>query len=117
VNYLKKKRRITKHKNRDASRIALHLRLPIARKFSRGGCQQYVTSRQRKISLQILLFSGVIFLVSVRYHFSLVLPLLQSYLFNLMKRMNTKAIRGTKASRRSAGTFAYSSRNTKDGPR
>jgi hypothetical protein len=52
------------------------------------------------VFLWLPLFSGVIFSRFSSVSFFLVLRSLQSCLFNLMKGMNTKAVRGTKASRR-----------------
>jgi hypothetical protein len=60
---------------------------------------------QNKTASQMLFFSAMIFLLSVRSQFSLVLLSLQSYPFNLMKRMNTTAVPGTKTSRRCSRTL------------
>lgn len=53
----------------------------------------------------MLFFSGMIFLLSVRSQFSLVLLSSRSYPFNLMKRMNTTAVPGTKTLRRCSRTL------------
>lgn len=60
---------------------------------------------QNKTAIQMLFFSGMIFLLSVRSQYSLVLLLLQSHPFNLMKRMNTTAVPATKTSRRCSRTL------------
>jgi len=72
-----------------------------ARQIQDLGVNGILVWLQNKTAIQMLFFSGMIFLLSVRSQYSLVLLLLQSYPFNLMKRMNTTAVPATKTSRRS----------------
>jgi hypothetical protein len=89
-----------KYRSRGAPQVRTFLHLVKARQSQDLGANRL----QNKTAIQMLFFSGMIFLLSVRSQYFLLL-LLQSYPFNLMKRMNTTAVPATKTCRRCSGTL------------
>ena len=92
-----------KYRSRVALQVCTFLHLVKARQSQDLGANTIWL--QNKTAIQMLFFSGMIFLLSVRSQYSLLHLLLQSYPFNLMKRMNTTAVPATKTSRRCSRTL------------
>ena len=102
-DHYERKRPGKKYRRRGALQVCTFLHLPNARQIH--DLDANATWFQNKTAIQMLFFSGKIFLLSVRSQYSLVLLLLQSYPLNLMKRMNTTAVPATKTSRRCSRTL------------